>query len=151
MLAAPTASSSTEPAILIVEDDANVRQLLHRMLAYLGNRTTAAVDTASAVAATLDQSELALALIDLNLKGSNGLAAARALQALRPDLLIVLMSGDPHHLLMAQQLMGTLHVLHKPFSLEDLAELITAARCHLPQLKEQPLERHRDQNSRSRG
>lgn len=136
MLAASTASSNSDPVILIVEDDASVRQVLHRMLNHLGGRTTAAVDVASAIAATLAQSELALALIDFNLDGSDGLTAARALQELRPDLLIVLMSGDPDQLLAAQQLVSTLHILHKPFSLNDLAELIAMARCHSPQLKE---------------
>ena len=136
---APSSADPTivaDPVILIVEDDASVRQLLQRMLAHLGGRTALAVDTATAVAATLAQPELALALIDLSLDGSDGIAAARALLALRPDLLIVPMSGNLDHLRAVQQTIGTPHTLNKPFSLRELAELVALAQSHPPRLKE---------------
>lgn len=136
MPAAAAAASNTTPTILIVEDDASVRQMLHHMLTQLGSATVAAVDAAGAVAMALTQSMLSLALIDLRLHGSDGVTAACALQALRPDLLIVLMSADRDHLRVAQQHVGTLHVLHKPLSLHDLAELVAMAQCHPRQSKE---------------
>jgi two-component system OmpR family response regulator len=136
MPAVSTTSTGTAPSILIVEDDASVRQLLCRMLGHLGARPTTALDTADAVAAVHAEPGLALALIDLSLNGADGVTTARALRLLLPDLLIVLMSGDIAHLLAAQQLVGTPHILQKPFSLRDMAELVAIARCNPPRLKE---------------
>jgi DNA-binding response OmpR family regulator len=66
MLTASTTPTSTSPAVLVVEDDESVRRVLHRMLTFVGSRTTTATDSATAVAVTLAQPDLALALTALH-------------------------------------------------------------------------------------
>ena len=136
MLSASTTPVSESPTILVVEDDVSVRHVLQNMLTHLGCRVSAAADTAAAVTVALGQPELTLALIDLSLDGCDGVDTVHILQELRPDILIVPMSGDPDYLLATQQSVGAPHALSKPFSLRDLGELVTMARCHVPQLKE---------------
>lgn len=122
-----TNPTSKPPAVLVVEHSQDVRLVLHRMLVHVGSRPTTAADTASAVAAVQAQPDLALVLITLGLDSPEGIATARALRSLRPDLPIVLMSGDPARALSLQPLVGARAVLSKPCSLRDLAALVAAA------------------------
>lgn len=136
MLTTTTSTGSTEPVILIVDNNAGVRQVLARMLAHLGSAPASATDTASAVAAAQARPQLALALIDLSLNGSDGVDTAQALRRLRPDLLIVLMSGNLTHLLAAQSQVGTPYLLRKPFSLSEIADLVALAHSQPSRLRE---------------
>ena len=113
--------------VLVVEDDDVVRSVLRRMLAFAGSRAYTAADAAGAVALTIAQPSLAFALIDLSLNGPDGVATAQALHAVRPDLPIVLMSGDPARAEAVQRSAGAVGVLSKPCAIEDLAALVASA------------------------
>jgi len=113
--------------VLVVEDDDVVRSVLRRMLAFAGSRAYTAADAAGAVALTIAQPNLAFALIDLTLNGPDGVATAQALHAVRPDLPIVLMSGDPARAEAVQSSAGAIGVLSKPCAIEELAALVASA------------------------
>lgn len=118
--------AGVRPDVLVVEDDEAVRSVLYRMLDCAGSRAYTAADAAGALALTIAQPDLALALIDLCLNGPDGVATAQALHALRPDLPIVLMSGDPERAQSVQGQAGAIGVLGKPCAIEDLAHLVAS-------------------------
>lgn len=122
--------TGARPDVLVVEDDEAVRSVLYRMLDHAGSRAYTAADAAGALALTIAQPDLALALVDLSLNGPDGVATAQALHALRPDLPIVLMSGDPERAQAVQGQAGAVGVLGKPCAIEDLARLVAARARH---------------------
>lgn len=117
---APMSHASPQGHILIVDDEPIVRQVLSRMLSYLGYTVCIASTTATALEQIHNQPALSLALIDLILDGQDGLDTARALRAIRPALPIVLMSGDPFRATSAAAALGAAAALAKPCLLEQL-------------------------------
>jgi two-component system cell cycle sensor histidine kinase/response regulator CckA len=113
--------------LLVVEDEASVRQAMVRMLEHSGYRVIAAADGEAALAA-LEQSEVDLVLLDAVLPGMPALDVYRRLQARWPATRVLLVSGYSEAMLDAtlrRELSG--RFLQKPFSLEELAERVRVA------------------------
>jgi CheY-like chemotaxis protein len=86
--------------ILIVEDEADVRDLLATSLASFGYHAVVARDAAEAMAILASETPLGLLFSDIVLPGSvNGVELARQARQLRQDLKVLLTSGHPreHH------------------------------------------------------
>jgi PAS domain S-box-containing protein len=81
-------------SILLVEDDVDVRQSVHRQLKALGHEALAAGTAAEAIAHFKSASPPDLLLTDVELAiGMNGIDLAVALRATKPELPVVFMSG----------------------------------------------------------
>ncbi|HVV87445.1 MAG TPA: response regulator [Kofleriaceae bacterium] len=78
--------------ILIVDDDAPLRERLGRAFAERGLTVLQAADHAGAIAVAREQ-RLDRAVIDLRMPGPNGLAVVEALRALQPDVQVVVVTG----------------------------------------------------------
>jgi len=108
--------------IMLVDDDSDVRALGATLLRRLDFRPMAFGDPTAALAAFRRTPEHFSAVIsDLTMPGMTGVELARALLAIRPDLPLILTSGnlntDPtSH--------GVLHTIRKPFDLDELASLL---------------------------
>jgi len=111
--------------VLVVEDDPAVRGLMGAMLARLGYDVLAAGDARGALeVAEAHAGPLHLLLTDIVMPGMSGRALARRLKAVRPELCVLLMSGnalpgpagEPGAMLMA-----------KPFSMELVARRVREA------------------------
>jgi PAS domain S-box-containing protein len=114
--------------ILVVEDQAEVRQAVQAMLTDLGHMVSAAADGVTARTILESDQAIDLLLTDVVMpNGISGLDLARDARRLRPELKIVLMSG---YLGGAQNreigLPGVLF-LEKPFRHAQLVEMIAAA------------------------
>ena len=116
--------SNARPRVLIVEDDAGVRQALERGLTR-GFETTAVASAAEAL--RVDDHDIAL--IDLGLPDRDGVELCRELRARHPERPIVVVTGRCDELDVVDALeAGADDYVTKPFS---LAVLTARVRRHL--------------------
>jgi two-component system, cell cycle sensor histidine kinase and response regulator CckA len=122
------AKTGTE-AILLVEDDSQLRSLLQRRLRSLGYRTIEARDATSAVTALEAATEpVQLVLTDLVMPGIDGRTLASRLLRARPNLKVVFMSGYSEHVAIKTTALGPDdHFIQKPFTMNDLAIVLRRA------------------------
>jgi CheY-like chemotaxis protein len=84
----------SKKCILVVDDEAAIRDLLTDILSDLGYRVVAVADGETAlVAARQETADVALAVIDLSLPGMGGLDTLQALRAERPALRAIISTG----------------------------------------------------------
>jgi DNA-binding NtrC family response regulator len=123
--AQPTGSE----AVLLVEDDDEVRAATSKMLSGLGYRVLEAADAATALTLLEARSELRLLLTDVVLvQGMSGPGLAARARQLRPDLRVLFMSGHVRNRVAFQeQLERDAHFLAKPFRKEELAQKVRLA------------------------
>ncbi len=112
--------------LLLVEDDAALRQALQRALQAMGHGVTA-VGTAEEVDAALARDPIELALIDLGLPGEDGLSLIQRLRQADPGLGLIVISarGSPPDRISGYEGGADLY-LSKPLLQEELAAAITA-------------------------
>ena len=116
------------PRILLVDDDADLREMLRVILISLGHEVIEAGNGREAL--HLCRTETPdLMLTDLIMPEKEGLETIMELRRLQPDVKIIAMSGGGRsstqdYLKMAKQ-MGAAHTLSKPFSTAEMAEAIT--------------------------
>jgi len=112
-------------AILIVDDEPNIRRLLASLLEAEGYTTRAAATGEEGLAAVADQ-EPDVVLLDLALPGASGLEVLASLRESHPALPVVMMSGRAtlNDAVRATKI-GAFHFIEKPLSAE--AVLLTVA------------------------
>jgi CheY-like chemotaxis protein len=113
--------------ILLIDDDASVRDSLAAALRHLGHEVTAAADGAEAVRAFEDQ-PAELVLTDIVMPEMDGLDVIRRLRRAAPATRIIAMSGATAHapalyLRMAVQF-GADATLAKPIGLDELRRTV---------------------------
>jgi signal transduction histidine kinase len=121
MASAPTARALPDVRVLLVEDDAVIRQLLAQLCVDLGWRYRDAVDAEAALAALREGEGFDLLITDVGLPGLNGRLLAGAGRTLRPHLPILFITGyaagnEPPVPLVGERMA----LLGKPFTLEAL-------------------------------
>ncbi len=113
--------------ILIVDDDAQLRQSFEKLLTAEGHtvRTAASGEAAlSAVQASLPD----LVIMDVRMPGMSGLEAFKAIHAIEPKLPVIIMTafGTTETAIEATKL-GAFEYVLKPFEIPDILALITQA------------------------
>jgi CheY-like chemotaxis protein len=111
-------------SVVLVDDDADVRQVTTTMLTHLGCRVTATHSGAKALAALDEGSNVDIAVIDFAMPGMNGIEVAEGFLARRPNLPIVIVTGYADVRLHKR---AEFRLLKKPFSRDDLAAVLIAA------------------------
>lgn len=113
--------------VLLVEDDALVRELYGNMLRRMGHDVLAAADAEEGLKLfCADVDAIGWVMVDMMLPGMPGNALLTAMRLQRPTLPAVVVSGhadtvpDPTHL-------GRTVFLAKPFQLEELRRAISEA------------------------
>ncbi len=118
--------------ILVVDDDEFIRDLLKRHLTNIGYEVRAAASAGEAIALTKSD-PFVLALIDILMPEMTGLQLISQLKIIRPEMLLVTMTGHPSLETALEAMKKGVHdYLVKPFRLEQLDQ--TIASC---------LEKHR--------
>jgi len=124
----PDAASAVLPLrVLVADDEESMRHFLSRGLTRLGHGVVA-VDSGNGAAAEWRQSPFDVAVVDLKMPGSDGMAALAAIRALDPEAIVLLMTAfgtvavavDAMHA-------GAADFLLKPFSIEELQVRIDRA------------------------
>ena len=123
--ATPTAASG-DLKVLVIDDDPDVRQFLCASLDGLGYRVIESADGAQGLV-LLDAERPDLLLVDFAMPGMNGAEVAAAARARRPDLPIIVASGYADTDALDAAIIGPARMLHKPFSLAELAQAVQAS------------------------
>jgi PAS domain S-box-containing protein len=112
--------------ILLVEDDADVRQFIFDVLAGQGYQVLQAKDGAEALALHSGyKGPLHLLLTDVVMPRMTGSDVAARLTALRPALKVLYISGYPGETMVKQGVLAAeLRFLQKPFSIVELARRV---------------------------
>jgi PAS domain S-box-containing protein len=120
----PAVSAGGHEKILLVEDDADVRMVARDVLEVSGYQIWEAANGLEALEIwKTNGAKIDLLLTDIIMPGGlNGRELADQLRREQPALKVVLMSGYSADRL--GKLQGHNHVLHKPFSLENLTETV---------------------------
>jgi nitrogen-specific signal transduction histidine kinase/CheY-like chemotaxis protein len=122
--AAPVGSE----AVLVVEDDAPVREIAVGFLSRLGYRVHQAADAESALRILRGEPDIELLFTDLALPGINGVALAQQARALRPDLGVLYTTGYASgSILEALPESEREALLPKPYRREELAFVVRRA------------------------
>ena len=111
---------STAGAVLVVDDDELVREVVGRYLGQAGYQVTAAADGGDALL-TVRAAVPDLVVLDLMLPGLSGLEVCRLLRAQRPVPIVMLtaLGEEEDRIAGPAARRGRLH--HKPFSPRELA------------------------------
>ena len=116
----PTPQTGARPrgaTILLVEDEAAVRDLTERMLRAAGHRVLAAATPSQAVALFAEHAgDIDLLLTDIVMPEMHGPVLAQRLVAERPGLPVLFMSGYSAAMPASEIATGTVAFLAKPFS-----------------------------------
>jgi two-component system, cell cycle sensor histidine kinase and response regulator CckA len=115
--AAPRPAAAVESAsILLIEDDAALRRLLARSLERVGHRVRDAADSADALALLAKDPEIDLLVTDAVLPGQSGPNLARQIEADRPSLRVLFISGYSDDAILRLGLLNEQEAfLQKPF------------------------------------
>ncbi len=112
-------------AILVVEDDASVRELVCEILRDLDYEVLEAVDGPSGLAVLNSRARIDLLVTDVGLPGLNGRQLADAARATRPKLRVLFMTGYAEAATRANGFLDTgMEMITKPFTLESIASRI---------------------------
>lgn len=114
--------------LLVVDDHPEARQMASRLLLFLGHEVHEAA-TAQEAEAYLDDpaNGVDIVFMDLLLGRNNGLAVAERMEARRPGLRVLFMSGHDESLCDVEALHGRRRgFIGKPFSLDKLAEALAS-------------------------
>jgi len=112
--------------VLVVEDNLSVRRVIVRQIHGLGYRFLEASDAAEALE-VLARERIDLLLTDIVMPGGlDGVELVRLARERWPGLKIILTSGFPQDRIDDHSQLGDLPLLSKPYSREDLADMLRA-------------------------
>lgn len=113
--------------ILIIDDEAFIRDNVNRVLRDDGYQVASAVDGRSALD-LLAAEEIDLALLDLNLGTENGIDVLKAMKEIDPDLLVIVITGYGSVETAVESLkLGAFHYMKKPFKADALRLIVKLA------------------------
>jgi CheY-like chemotaxis protein len=113
--------------VLVIDDDAGVRGLLHALLRHRGLQHESAADGRTAID-KLRRGTYAAVLLDLMLPGENGFEVLRFLRAERPTQLprVVVMTACSKATLRHFDASGLHGVIRKPFDIAEMMDAVDA-------------------------
>jgi signal transduction histidine kinase len=120
--ARPAPAEGGRERILLVEDEEDLRQALHRVLAFSGYRVVEASDGAAALdVMESDAQHFDLVVSDVVMPKMSGIELAERLRHLQPDARVLLLSGYLNHESVEErEFPPSAEFLAKPFSPADL-------------------------------
>lgn len=126
----PDVSAAPEPiTVLVVDDEADVRDVTARLLTHLNFRVIAVATGAEAIQTLqANASEVACVLLDANLTDMSGLVVLKALRAIAPHIAVVVSSGySPHEVLARFAEAAIEGFVQKPYQITELYAAIRRA------------------------
>jgi DNA-binding NtrC family response regulator len=109
--------------LLLVDDDADVREIAREMLEEMGATVSDAENAAAAMLRLRTGGVIDLVLADLTMPQTTGIELAREIATILPDLPVVLMTGYGASA-MADQGPNIRGTLQKPFRADTLGKLL---------------------------
>jgi signal transduction histidine kinase len=123
---APKPLAERGETVLVIDDEPTVRMLIVEVLEDLGYTAIEAEHGAGGLQVLQSSQPIDLLVTDVGLPGGiNGRQVADAGRSLRPDLKVLFITGYAHNALdWEEQLEPGMHLLTKPFSMDELASRI---------------------------
>jgi CheY-like chemotaxis protein len=119
----PVRKPGARASLLVIDDDPDVLGFLVHAVTELGHEVVAC-ESAEAGLEAMARAEPDLALIDFAMPGMNGAQLALAAKQLYPGMRIAFVTGYAESEQLDAALGGSAAVLRKPFTMDELAELI---------------------------
>ena len=118
---------SDSKSILIIDDEAGMRDVISRLFADSGYETATAPDGAAGLAAA-KQGEFDLVILDMSLPKMSGLDVLNGIKEHKPDLPVIMVTayGSTQTAIEAMRL-GAYDFITKPFELDELQMLAERA------------------------
>jgi CheY-like chemotaxis protein len=121
----PVQAHERNEVVLVVEDEAIVRELIVDVLRDLGYRTLTAHDGPSGLEILLSDDRIDLLVTDIGLPGLNGRQIADAARLRRPSLKVLFMTGYAENAAISSGfLLPGMALITKPFAMDTLAARI---------------------------
>jgi PAS domain S-box-containing protein len=126
VLALPAAASAMRgtETVLIVEDDASVREFGARALTRLGYHVLTADCASAALTCLAQESGIALLFTDIGLPGVNGRQLANEARQRCPTLKVLFTTGYARHAVPRDGTVNVTRLLRKPYTIENLARQV---------------------------
>jgi CheY-like chemotaxis protein len=121
---APKTAATVSTTVLVVDDEAPIRQIARRILEDGGYQITEAEGGLEAIALLAEGHPLDLLMADLDMPGLGGDEMVRRIRATRPDLKVLYVTGHIDRLMDARPLWEGEAFLEKPFNAVGLREAI---------------------------
>ena len=120
------ASQPARPTVLVVDDEAPIREVVRRVLEVAGYEVTQAASGLEAIEMLSAGAPLDLLLADLQMPNLGGEEMARRLRATRPDLKVLYVTGHIDRLMDDRPVLwdGEAY-LDKPFTAQALLEAVS--------------------------
>jgi len=113
--------------VLVIDDDAAVREALGEFLSTKGYATRLAVDGVGGMAAVMEDAP-DVVLLDVEMPGLNGVAALNAIRSMAPDLKVIMVSGTTDTDLSKRALAaGAFDYVTKPINFAYLTQSLETA------------------------
>jgi signal transduction histidine kinase/CheY-like chemotaxis protein len=123
--AEPVPDLMRQALVVVVEDDANVRDMVHECLAERGLQVLTAADGEAGLELVLSTRDIDLLLTDVGLPGLNGRQLADAARAAYPGLKVLMMTGYAGNAARDRNFLEQgMELIAKPFSLDTLGERV---------------------------
>lgn len=143
-LAARRPTRPSEATVLVVDDDADVRGLMVRLISQEGFQVISVADAEQAVATSMTLTELPVLVTDVLLPGRDGLWLAQKLTDRYPALRVVLVSGfAPDPQATARLVSQGARFVQKPFTPGSLVQAIRESLGLTPMPQQLPSARAR--------
>jgi CheY-like chemotaxis protein len=127
---APAPRVGRSARILVVEDEAAVREVLVDVLQAQGHEVVACADGPSALA-HVDGPAFDLALVDLSMPGLSGWEVAKGLRSAHPTVPIALVTGWGDQIDSGEaRTRGIDYLMAKPFNVDDMTRLVAGVLAH---------------------
>ncbi len=122
-----------DESVLVVEDEESVRQFAERVLKQCGYKVLSAANAAEAINVLQQQDRpIDLLLTDIIMPGMTGIELTERVKALRPDILVLYMTGyAPSTVTRHGQVDSATQLLVKPFSPEVLSQAVRRVLDHV--------------------
>jgi PAS domain S-box-containing protein len=121
------AKAQAGETVLVIEDEASVRELVIEVLHDLGYRALQAGDGPSGLKILQSPERIDLLVSDIGLPGMNGRQVAEAARERRPDLKVLFITGYADNAAMANGFLEPgMEMVTKPFAVDALAARIRA-------------------------
>ena len=125
-----------EKAVLVVEDDPDMRITCARMLARAGFAPEAAEDGEAALAKLRSDPRFRIVLLDLKLPGINGTVVLEKIREIDPTIKVIIMTGFATIKSAVRTMkLGAVDYLVKPFEKDELLAVL-AQQIHVGELEE---------------
>ena len=112
--------------ILLVDDEATIREVLRELLVEAGFDVIVAVGGAEAIGVIRSSADIGILVTDVNMPDVDGFEVGRVAAESRPDLPVIFITGRPD-VFLDPRAPSLRKVLRKPFVVRDMIDVIRSA------------------------